>query len=108
MLVSSYLTIFQDLHNFSSAMAKAAIRSCMDSYLFRKRNRIIREGGEKDLIIITGKGLNTVSNDGPVLQGTTLKLLESEYGLYGAVKDDNEGRVVLDVDILKEFVRSRS
>lgn len=89
-------------------MASAAIRSCMDSFLFRKTNHITKEGLEKDLVIITGKGLNTVNNAGPVLQRATLDLLEKEYGLLGAVKDSNTGRVVVDIDMLKEFVYSRS
>jgi hypothetical protein len=80
----------------------------MDSYLFRKRNRIFREGVTKDLVIITGKGLNTINNNGPVLQRIALNLLEKEYGLYGAVKDSNTGRVVVDVDKLKDFVYRRS
>lgn len=89
-------------------MAKAAVRSCMDSYLLRNKKKTIKDTGEKDLVIITGKGLNTVNGDGPVLQDTTLSLLQREYGLHGTINDHNEGRVVLDVGTLKEFVGSRS
>ena len=95
-----------DLHNFSSSMAKAAIRSCMDAYLLKKK--IIREGSGNDLVIITGKGLNTARGDLPVLQGTTLNLLEKEYGLKGTVEDSNQGRVVVDTEKLKDFVERRS
>lgn len=89
-------------------MAKAAIRSCMDSYLFKGTNRILDDFIGKDLVIITGKGLHTRSTNDPILQQTTLSILENEYGVSGAVKESNQGRVVVNVAKLKDFVTSRS
>ncbi|CAJ1940268.1 unnamed protein product [Cylindrotheca closterium] len=97
-----------DLHNFSAAMAKAAVRSCMDSYFFGITNRMLDDRVGKDLVIITGKGLHTRSTDDPILQQTTLRLLQNEYGVSGAVKESNQGRVIVNVAKLKEFVTSRS
>ena len=80
----------------------------MDSYLFRRTNRILEDRVGKDLVIITGKGLHTKSTDAPILQQTTLSLLQNEYGVSGAVNESNQGRVVVNVAKLKEFVTSRS
>lgn len=95
-----------DLHNFSAAMGKAAIRSCMDAFL-QKKGFFLEDSGN-DLVIITGKGLNTADGELPVLQSTTLELLEKEYGIFGHVEDVNQGRVIVKRDILKEFVQKRS
>jgi DNA-nicking Smr family endonuclease len=84
-------------------MAKAAIRSTMDSYLERKNPEY---SPSKDLVIITGKGLNSVND--PVLKGTVLRILTRDYGVEGKVEESNQGRIVVDVQALLEFVGSKS
>lgn len=86
-------------------MTKAAIRSCMDSFMLGRNNRLDDRVG-KDLVIITGKGLHTRPTGDPILQQTTLNLLKNEYGLSGAVKESNRGRVIVDVGKLKDFAES--
>jgi hypothetical protein len=80
-------------------MAKAAVRCTIDSYLNKKNT-------SGDLVTITGKGLSSVND--PILQGTTLDILEREYGVNGRVDDSNQGRIVVDLEILRVFVSSKS
>jgi pentatricopeptide repeat protein len=91
-----------DLHRFSGALASAAVRSVMDSYLRKKSPEDITE----DLVIITGKGLR--SSDRPVLMRTVVGLLEGRYGVKGRVDNSNKGRLVLDVKTLQQFLTTKS
>lgn len=84
-------------------MAKAAVRSTMESYLRKKRNS---ESLKADLVIITGKGKHSANN--PILQSTTLKILQKEFGVDGRVDDSNEGRIIVDLEVLRSFVSSKS
>jgi pentatricopeptide repeat domain-containing protein 1 len=91
-----------DLHRFSKALASAAVRSVMDSYLHKKSPKDITE----DLVIITGKGLRSSSQ--PVLMGTVVRLLEGRYGVKGRIDDSNKGRLILDVETLHHFLTTKS
>jgi pentatricopeptide repeat protein len=92
----------QDLHRFSAAMAKVALRSALDSSLAKKQT----EFTGKDLVIITGIGHNRATE--PILKSITLDLLSSEYQITAKVDPLNPGRVVLDSDTLLKFVNSKS
>jgi len=92
-----------DLHRFSSAMAKAALRSTIDSYV----NGSGKKGGPmKDLVIITGKGLNSMND--PVLKATVVDLLQRDYGLKCKMDDSNQGRLIVGSEELREFVETKS
>jgi DNA-nicking Smr family endonuclease len=90
-----------DLHKFSAAMARAAVRSHFESMLMNAR-AIIAD----DLIIIVGKGLR--STEEPVLMPAVLMLLELEYGIQAKVQADNRGRLVVEADTLRAFVTTKS
>jgi pentatricopeptide repeat domain-containing protein 1 len=91
-----------DLHKFSSAMAKAALRNTLDTWL----DETDHTGGlSTDLVIITGKGLNSASD--PVLQNTVAEVLH-EYGLEGTTDQTNSGRIVVDIESLLECFSKRS
>jgi pentatricopeptide repeat domain-containing protein 1 len=99
-----------DLHHYSAAMAKAAVRSYLDSLLAsRNKNAIIDDHG---WTIIVGKGLRSRDNE-PVLLPTLRKLLEHEYDI-DALKskssengENNIGRLIVDADTLRQFVAAK-
>lgn len=90
-----------DLHKFSAAMARAAVRSHFETMLMNARPIIV-----DDLIIIVGKGLR--STEEPVLMPAVQKLLEHEYGIQAKFQANNRGRLVVDVDTLRAFVTTKS
>ena len=84
-------------------MAKAALRSTIDSYV----NGSGKKGGPmKDLVIITGKGLNSMND--PVLKATVVDLLQRDYGLKCKMDDSNQGRLIVGSEELREFVETKS
>jgi DNA-nicking Smr family endonuclease len=95
------LAYLKDLHRFSGAMAKAAVRSFMDGYSHRKTSSTSPEAVE-DLLIISGKGLHSEKN--PILQSAVLSVLSNEYGVKAKIEASNPGRIVVDGDELREFV----
>ena len=86
-----------DLHTFSAAMAKAAVRSHLESLLARKS-----DGPENDWVIVVGKGLR--SEEFPVLKSTVQTLLEVEFGIQAKVLRENEGRLIVRSETLRAFV----
>lgn len=88
-----------DLHTFSSAMARAAIRSHLDSLLARTTEKRLPDN---DWTIIVGKGLR--SEDVPVLKSTVQTLLEIEFGIQWEILRENEGRLIVRKEILQDFV----
>lgn len=91
-----------DLHRFSAAMAKAAIRNIMDSWL---NENDVTGGLSADLVIITGKGINSESR--PVLQNITASVLR-EYGIEAKLDATNHGRTVVEVGALLECFAAKS
>ncbi|KAL3908076.1 MAG: hypothetical protein SGILL_008621 [Bacillariaceae sp.] len=91
-----------DLHKFSSAMAKAALRNTFDQWLDENDDA---GGLSEDLVIITGKGLNSAAD--PVLQNAAKEVL-LEYGIQGAVDQTNTGRIIVDIEKLLDCFGNRS
>ncbi|KAL3925370.1 MAG: hypothetical protein SGILL_000456 [Bacillariaceae sp.] len=92
-----------DLHKFSAAMAKAALRNTLNTWLDETDNT--GGGLSSDLVIITGKGLNSVSD--PVLQSAAREVLH-EYGVQAMVDETNSGRIIVGIDHLLECFGKRS
>jgi pentatricopeptide repeat domain-containing protein 1 len=90
-----------DLHKFSAAMARAAVRSHFESMLMNARPIIA-----DDLIIIVGKGLR--STEEPVLMPAVTLLLKHEYGIQAKLQANNRGRLVVEADALRAFVTTKS
>jgi len=88
-----------DLHTFSAAMAKAAIRSHLDSLLARTSEKRLPDN---DWTIIVGKGLR--SEDAPVLKLAVQAVLKSEFGIQSEVLRENEGRLIVRKESLRKFV----
>jgi pentatricopeptide repeat protein len=86
-----------DLHSFSAAMARAAIRGHVDSIAMSKF-----PFAKEAWTIVVGKGLR--SDDEPVLLPTTLSLLRDEYGIEAKVDPQNCGRVVVPFEQLQRYV----
>lgn len=88
-----------DLHKFSGAMAKAAVRTYMDgSNLGGGKPRPISD----ELIIITGKGIH--SQKDPVLQESVIKVLSNEYGVRACVDESNWGRISIPPKELERYI----
>jgi len=86
-----------DLHSFSAALARAAIRAHVEDLLSPSAAKV------DDWVIIVGKGLR--SEGEPVLMTTVLKLLKNDYCLDAYVDDNNKGRVVVRSTAIEEFRR---
>jgi hypothetical protein len=87
-----------DLHCFSAAMAKASIRSVIESLLSSKPDH----GMNEDLMIIVGKGKG--SEEKQVLLPAVQSLLEREYGIGGEIDAGNAGRFIVSSKALKAYV----
>jgi len=99
--LNQLLRMLQDLHNFSSAMAKAAVRSLLDGYSSRND----RDSCHNDLLIVTGKGLHSEEN--PVLKNSIISVLANEYGIEATVDEHNPGRVIVPSYSLEQFLERR-
>mmetsp|Transcript_22492 Transcript_22492/g.46687 ORF Transcript_22492/g.46687 Transcript_22492/m.46687 type:complete len:165 (-) Transcript_22492:1882-2376(-) len=93
-----------DLHGLSEAT------SCMllaDAFL-----SIIDFSGKhespsfKDIIVVTGKGLNTDGPDGPVLRERVPKFLHEVAGLVTSPVEGNEGRFIITAESLQRWASS--
>eukprot|EP00977_Amphora_coffeiformis_P023497 scaffold13479_cov166-Amphora_coffeaeformis.AAC.9 len=87
-----------DLHQFSGSLARAAVRSYLESLLERPR-RV-----SEDLVIVVGKGLH--STDRPVLGSAVASLCE-EYGIKPSVDSSNAGRLIISRESLQELIKTR-
>lgn len=87
-----------DLHNFSVAMARAAIRSTFESFVNDSRPAHVK--GE--LVIIVGKGKGSTSD--PVLMPTVKEILDEDYGVPCHVDPRNAGRLIVTAADLQKFV----
>jgi pentatricopeptide repeat domain-containing protein 1 len=86
-----------DLHSFSAAMARAAIRGHVDSIVLSKS-----WSADDDWVIVVGKGLR--SEDEPVLLSAAMSLLRDEYGIEASVDPENAGRIVVPFAQLQKYV----
>mmetsp|Transcript_56092 Transcript_56092/g.135863 ORF Transcript_56092/g.135863 Transcript_56092/m.135863 type:complete len:1282 (-) Transcript_56092:1217-5062(-) len=79
-----------DLHQFSKAMAVAAVRHIMDTWCDENND----SGGDinGDLYIITGKGIHSKSE--PVLKRAVIDVLK-EYRINAVADPTNQGRVIV-------------
>lgn len=91
-----------DLHQFSVAMAKIAVRTAMDSLLLKTTTHDV----SKDLVIVLGKGKGSI--DGKTkLMPSIRNLLKEEYSLDACIETSNAGRIRILSNDLKGFVDTR-
>lgn len=86
-----------DLHSFSAAMARAAVRNHLEQLRRKSPSDEFH-----DLVIIVGKGLR--SGDEPVLRDAAEQVLFREYGLASDVDSSNHGRLVVKGESIKSMV----
>lgn len=87
-----------DLHSFSVAMAKAAVRSQINSWILHKGSARLTA----DRVVVVGKGLR--SADEPVLLPAVVNLLLKEYCIKAVVDPDNCGRIIVPSGEFKAFL----
>lgn len=87
-----------DLHYFSGAMAKAAVRTYMDGNLIRSQTSHVKE----DLLIIPGKGIHSEMK--PVLRQAVIEVLSEEYGVKAVIDESNRGRIVVSAQELERYI----
>ena len=87
-----------DLHNFSAAMAKAAVRTYMDGGIIRNKSTQAAE----DLLIIPGKGIH--SEKDPVLRQAVVTVLLDEYGVNAFIDESNLGRITIPAEELAKYI----
>lgn len=92
-----------DLHSLSAAMARAAIRSHVDSLLYRDPETSVPD---EDWTIIVGKGLR--SEEVPVLKTTVQSLLKTDYAITADIDSRNEGRLIVRSESLRDFISRKS
>jgi pentatricopeptide repeat domain-containing protein 1 len=91
-----------DLHTFSAAMSRAAIRNVLNTWL----NENDSTGGlTSDLVIITGQGLH--SRSCPVLQSAAKEVL-LEFGIDAHVDEANQGRLIVSIEKLLDCFGNKS
>ena len=92
-----------DLHDLTEATA------CMllsDALLNLVANKDGPEPNFHDVIVVTGKGLNTEGPDGPVLLDKVPAFLDNVAGLEITAVEGNEGRFLITAISLEEWVVS--
>jgi pentatricopeptide repeat protein len=105
-----------DLHTYSAAMARAAIRHHMNTLLSRP-GKVMMTNMEtittttnstiiSDWIIIVGQGYHSIDGR-PVLKDTVLNVLQTEYGIAAIVDDRNLGRVIIPANSIQQFISKR-
>jgi pentatricopeptide repeat protein len=88
-----------DLHQFSAALARAAVRSHLERLLAKPPTRI------EDLVIVVGKGLHSLEK--PVLDKAVSSVLTEEFDLTPYVDEANRGRIVVHKEALQKLVALR-
>lgn len=86
-----------DLHQFSVALARAAVRSHLEKLLAYPHNLA------EDLVIVVGKGLR--SADDPVL-GSAISVLCEEYGVDPSYDGSNSGRLIIYRESLHDLIET--
>ena len=94
-----------DFHNYSSAMARTAIRSVMESLIRdgKPATKITTSAHDvkKDLIVVVGKGKG--SKFDPVLGQAVQEVLRNNYGVHSTVDPNNAGRIIVKSADLQSF-----
>jgi pentatricopeptide repeat domain-containing protein 1 len=105
--------IAMDLHSYSAAMARAAIRNHMNTILSRPWKGVMTNMDTMtysatitDWIIIVGQGYHSVDGR-PILKDTVLNLFQIEYGIDAIVDDHNFGRVKIPSQSLQQWISKR-
>ena len=88
-----------DLHMFSGALARAAVRSYLESLLSRQRT------ATDDVIIVVGKGLRSRSD--PVLRTAVTTMLLEDYSIRAADVESNAGRLKINKNDLEMLIATR-
>jgi pentatricopeptide repeat domain-containing protein 1 len=87
-----------DLHSFSAAMARAAVRNHLEQLRRKSPTDVFH-----DLVIVVGKGLRS-GDERPVLRNAAEEVLMREYGLTSEVDSSNNGRLVVKGEAIKSMV----
>lgn len=100
-----------DLHNFSSAMARIAIRTVLESLVVedddgREKLPFFSTLPTTGLVIIVGKGKGS-DLDHSILSPTVQKILKNEYDIPFIVDPRNEGRLIVKQIDLENFITKR-
>eukprot|EP00547_Thalassionema_nitzschioides_P007075 CAMPEP_0194208298 /NCGR_PEP_ID=MMETSP0156-20130528/6783_1 /TAXON_ID=33649 /ORGANISM="Thalassionema nitzschioides, Strain L26-B" /LENGTH=989 /DNA_ID=CAMNT_0038935231 /DNA_START=298 /DNA_END=3267 /DNA_ORIENTATION=+ len=100
-----------DLHHFSSAMARIAIRNALESLLVEddhEREKLPPQEllSSIGLVIIVGKGKGS-ELDHSILSPTVQKVLKDEYHIPYTIDPTNEGRLIVKPADLDKFVAKR-
>ena len=111
--VSTEQIMAMDLHSYSAAMTRAAIRNHMNTLLSRPGKGTLPvihvdtlTTTISDWVIIVGQGYHSI--DGcPILKDTVLSLLRVEFGIDAVVDHSNLGRVVVTANSIQQFISQR-
>lgn len=88
-----------DLHQFSSALSRSAIRSHLEGVLAGS------DTPKHDLVVIVGKGLNSINE--PILGTAVNQLLQEEYDIVASIDPLNSGRLIVSKDALAKIFQSQ-
>lgn len=90
-----------DLHSFSAALAKAALRSYFESLLEdASQHRPVSK--IRPFVVIVGKGQSRTDVE-PVLKSVVAEFLSNEYGIVSMTDSKNQGRLVVSKADLEEY-----
>ena len=100
-----------DLHSYSAAMTRAAIRNHMDTLLSRPGKGTMMTSMDtattiSDWTIIVGQGYHSIDGR-PILKDTVMNVLRVEYGIDAVVDDRNFGRILIPVGVIQQFISKR-
>ena len=95
-----------DLHSYSAAMTRAAIRNHINTLLRPGKVMNTTLATTLDWIIIVGQGYHSLDGR-PILKDTVLNMLRVEYGIDAVVDDRNLGRVLIPANSIQQFISKR-
>ena len=97
-----------DLHSYSAAMTRAAIRNHMDTLLSKGTMMTNMDTATtiSDWTIIVGQGYHSIDGR-PILKDTVMNVLRVEYGIDTVVDDRNFGRILIPVGVIQQFISKR-
>ena len=97
-----------DLHSYSAAMTRAAIRNHMDTLLSKGTMMTNMDTATtiSDWTIIVGQGYHSIDGR-PILKDTVMNVLRVEYGIDAVVDDRNFGRILIPVGVIQQFISKR-
>lgn len=110
--ISTEPIMAMDLHSYSAAMTRAAIRNHMNTLALRPAKSMMMTNVDNtttktiDWIIIVGQGYHSIDGR-PILKDTVLNLLRVEYGIDAVVDDRNFGRVLILANSIQQYLTKR-